>query len=41
MVGGEAGLTIVPVGGWSVGASETWTKLATEGTPALFRINRR
>ena len=32
----EAGLVIVPVGGRSVGAVDTRTNFATEGTPALL-----
>ena len=31
-----AGLVIAPDGGISVGAAETWTNLATEGTPELL-----
>jgi hypothetical protein len=34
----EEGLVMTPVGGWSVGASESWTKLASEGTPAEFKM---
>jgi hypothetical protein len=33
-----AGLVMVPVGGISVGAVESCTKLPTDGTPELFRI---